>query len=67
MTKDELLEKKKQLEERIATIQKDLRGGLDADFAEQAVQLENSEVLEGILDASLSELKNVDEALSKLS
>ena len=66
-TKEELLEKRKQLQERIAKIRKDYSGGLDRDSSEQAIELENAEVLEGLLKSAMEELKRVDHQLESLS
>ena len=37
------MQRKQELEERLAKIRKDMTGGLNPDFEEQAVQLENRE------------------------
>ncbi len=39
----EQMQRKQELEERLAKIRKDMTGGLNPDFEEQAVQLENRE------------------------
>ncbi len=65
-TKQELLEKKQELEERIGKIKKDLSGRLEADFAEQATQLENRDVLLEIQRVSEEELQKIKQKLVAL-
>ena len=60
----ELLMRRDELVARIESIEKDYRGGLDADSAERAVQLENSEVLDGIARAAADELEQVESRLA---
>jgi RNA polymerase-binding transcription factor DksA len=55
-----LLEKKKDLEERLERIKKDLRHELSADFAEQATELENRDVLLEIARVTEEELAAVN-------
>jgi len=66
MTKAELITRKNELEERLVKIRQDLGRGLDADFAEQAVQLENHDVLLEIARVSEEELLKVNAQLSDL-
>lgn len=66
-TKEELQVKKKELEERLEKIKHDIAGGLDADFEEQATQLENRDVLLEIQRVSEEELKRVKEKLKSIS
>ena len=54
-----LLEKKAELEARLEKIKNDLKGGLDADFEEQAVQLENRDVLMEIARVTEEELEKL--------
>lgn len=65
-TKQDLLNKKQELEERIDRIKKDISGGLHADFAEQATQLENRDVLLEILRVSEEELQSTRKSLATL-
>ena len=65
-TKEDLLNKKQELEERIDRIKKDISGGLHADFAEQATQLENRDVLLEILRVSEEELQSTRKSLATL-
>ena len=64
--KEELLIKKQELEERLSNIKKDISGKLDADFAEQATQLENRDVLLEIMRVSEEELQNTKKKLAAL-
>jgi hypothetical protein len=61
-----LLARRDALRERLEAIERDYRQGLDADSEEQAVQLENAEVLEGIAKAAAEELRQVEEQLAAL-
>lgn len=63
--KIELIKKKEELEERLARIQKDIAGGLNPDFSEQAVQLENRDVLLEIARVTEEELAAVKDKLKK--
>jgi len=62
--RDSLLEKKRELEERLERIKADIAGGLDADFEEQATQLENRDVLLEIRRVSETELALVKQKLA---
>ena len=65
-TKQDLIEKRDELRTRLESIEKDYRQGLDADSEEQAVQLQNAEVLEGIAKSTAEELQRIEEQLAKL-
>ena len=65
-TKEQLLEKRDELLARLESIEKDYRQGLDSDSEEQAQQLENAEVLEGIARATAEELSRIEEQLAQL-
>ena len=65
-TKQDLIEKRNELRTRLESIEKDYRQGLDAHSEEQAVQLHNAEVLEGIAKSTAEELQRIEEQLSKL-
>lgn len=56
-SKEELLTRKQELEERLSNIKQDISGKLEADFAEQATQLENRDVLLEIMRVSEEELQ----------
>ncbi|MBI1424165.1 MAG: hypothetical protein GC149_11905 [Gammaproteobacteria bacterium] len=62
----ELRKRRDELRERLASIEKDYRAGLPADFEEQAIQLENAEVLAGIAKATADELDLVEKRLAEL-
>lgn len=64
--KESLLEKKQELESRIDRIKKDIAGGLEADWEEQATQLENRDVLLEIKRVSEEELETVRRKLAAL-
>ena len=63
---DELLDKKQQLERRVRDIEKDIKSGLDPDSEEQAVQLENYEVLLGLLKSAEDELNSINKQIFQL-
>jgi len=59
--------KRDELIERLASINKDYRQGLDPDSEERAVQLENAEVLDGIAKATQEELNRIEDELADLA
>lgn len=65
-TVDALKARQTELEKRLQAIRKDLAGGLDADSAEQAIQLENYEVLSEIGRLAEKELAEVNKKLRDL-
>lgn len=67
--KKKLEEERKVILERIMKLTRDkLRkdGPLEADFAEQAVSLENSEVVDALDETSRQELEQIDNALKRI-
>jgi hypothetical protein len=64
--KKALLAKRDELRERLEAIERDYRQGLDRDSEEQAIQLENAEVLDGIARATRDELDNIEKKLAEL-
>lgn len=62
----ELQNKRLELIERLEAIEADYRRGLDQDAEEQAIQLENAEVLDGIARAARAELERVEKELAQL-
>lgn len=62
-----LLLQREVLRERLEAINEDYRKGLSADSEEQAIQLENAEVLEGIAKAAAEELERIEQRLANLS
>ncbi len=67
ITRDELLTKQHKLIERVTAIKEDFERGLDPDLEEQAIQLENYEVLQRLLEQANAELDKIDEQLKKMS
>jgi RNA polymerase-binding transcription factor DksA len=65
-TEEALLKRKEELTARLEAIRTDLGKGLAADSEEQAVQLENFEVLQEIQRLADEELKQVQKELDAL-
>jgi hypothetical protein len=63
-TREELVQKRKELVTRLAAIRADLSKGLDRDFEEQAIQLENIEVLEEIARLAEEQIATIDNQLA---
>ncbi len=63
-TRDELIQSRDELLNRLEAIRKDLRGGLDADSKEQAIQLENMQVLQEIARVTEENLQEINKQLS---
>ncbi|MBI1732306.1 MAG: hypothetical protein HYR49_06005 [Gammaproteobacteria bacterium] len=61
-----LRQKQTELRERVDAIRRDFRSGLDRDFEEQAVQLQNAEVLDALLKQALTELEEIELKLRRL-
>ena len=67
-TLKETLEKKQQeLSTRLESVRKDLHQGHSADFAEQATERENEDVLRGIESETEHELKQIAIALQRIA
>jgi hypothetical protein len=66
-TLDELTQSRDELLKRLEAIRKDLRGGLDADSKEQAIQLENMQVLQEIARVTDENLQQLNEQISSIS
>ena len=67
--REQLLQKKRELQQRVDKIKSDLRRDsepLEADFAEQAVQRENDDVLGALRDTARSEIIQIDRALARI-
>ncbi len=67
--RQQLLAKRQELLERVADIQKDLRNEnnpLEKDFEEQAVQMENEEVLSALDAEGRATLLKIDHALKRI-
>lgn len=65
-TRDDLLARKEELIQRLDAIRADLGRGLEADAEEQALQLENLEVLQEIRRLAETELAAIDTELAGL-
>lgn len=65
-TKEALEARQSELDDRLKSIRKDLASGLDKDSEEQAVQLENFEVLQEIARLAEKELAEVNRRLQAL-
>ena len=65
-TRQSLVEKRRELEERVEAVRKDFAGGLGPDLEEQAIQLENAEVLNELLREALSELEEIEQKLRRM-
>lgn len=63
-SKAQLLERKRELTRRMDAIRADLGGGLAKDSEEQAMQLENMEVLQEIYRVAGVELQQLDRQLA---
>jgi len=61
-----LLDKKKQLEQRIHAIEADFKKGRSTNFSEQITESENSEVLDEIHHEAVIELTLISEALQRI-
>ncbi|MGD8525349.1 MAG: hypothetical protein PVJ63_03810 [Thioalkalispiraceae bacterium] len=64
--KAQLVQKRDELRSRLESIENDYRSGLDADSEEQAVQLENAEVLDAIAKSTADELRKIEARLAEL-
>lgn len=61
-----LQQRREELRNRLAKIENDYRSGLSADAEEQAIELENAEVLEAIAKATTEELADIEARLADL-
>lgn len=64
--KRDLEDRRRNIERRLAAIESDLGGRLDADSADRAIQNENDEVLVGMERSGREELKAISSALERL-
>ena len=65
--KEQLLKKRDELCQRLEEIEKDYRQGLEPDSEEQAIQLENAEVLEGIAKSTSEQLQEIEKQLAEFA
>jgi hypothetical protein len=63
-TYEELIRSRDELLKRLEAIRKDLRGGLDADSKEQAIQLENMQVLQEIARVTEVNLQQINQQIA---
>ena len=56
-----------QIQGRVRRIEQDLRKTPDRDWPEQAVAIENDEVLEGLDDLALAEIAEIQQALHRMA
>lgn len=66
-TREALQKQRDELLERIDAIKHDYARGLDKDLEEQAIQLENAEVLEALLKQAYEQLEVIDRKLDRMS
>lgn len=67
--RQQLLARYQEIQERLGRITRDVRRvnkPLDADFAEQAVELENKDVLDALDDSIRAEMEQIQMTLSRL-
>lgn len=62
----QLLERRAELEDRVGCIKKDISKPLDHDFAEQAVEMENGEVLDALGSGAEAEILKINSALIRM-
>jgi hypothetical protein len=63
-TRSQMTERQQELTARLAAIRADLARGLDRDSSEQAIQLENMEVLQEIYRLAEAELQTLDRQIA---
>lgn len=64
--RETLLQRRHELEQRLNKLKQDLSQPLDHDFEEQAVQLENGEVLDALAAEALDEIQKINRAIIRL-
>lgn len=62
-TREQLMEKRAELQERLAAIRRDYANALDRNLDEQSLQLENADVLEELSREAVEELEEIDRKL----
>ena len=63
---ESLIQRRNELRDRIKAIHADIGRGLDKDYEEQSIQLENLEVLQEIVRVAEKELREVEIKISDL-
>lgn len=66
-TRTTLLAKRAELLDRLDAINRDYANGLDRNMEEQAIQLENAEVLEALSRQAVEELEAISRKLDRLA
>lgn len=66
-SKELLQQKREELSLRISAIKRDFAEGRSADFAEQATETENDDVLKNLEFEAATELKQVNQALKRIA
>jgi DnaK suppressor protein len=64
--REQLEQKRAELNERVGKIKADITGGLDPNSKEQAAQLENAEVLDALANEGVLELAKISTALQRM-
>ena len=64
---EQLLQRRDELRNRLDAIQRDIGSGLEKDYEEQSIQLENLEVLQEIARVAKQELREVEMRLADLA
>lgn len=64
---EKLVARRDELRARLEAIENDYRQGLDRDAEEQALQLENAEVLAGIARIAAEELTEIQKRIAEIS
>lgn len=67
VSKDELLNKKEELEQRLDKIKKDLADGFSADSEERATEMENTDVLLEISRVAEQDLELINRKLKQMN
>lgn len=67
VSKDELLNKKEELEQRLDKIKKDLADGFSADSEERATEMENTDVLLEISRVAEQDLELINRKLQQMN
>lgn len=66
-TREQLLEKRAELQERLAAIRRDYGNALDRNMDEQSLQLENADVLEELSREAVEELEEIERKLRQFA
>lgn len=64
--RDKLVHKRDELQKRVDAIKSDFAGGRSADFAEQATETENDDVLRSLKREAEREIRQINQALERI-